>query len=90
MSHIFSSYVFCYLFFDNSAWLPEEGLTPYLKLRDKYQGATRMSKPFKEALDAIETAWQALPVSSRGHSYRKHFSEVTYFNSRKHCGELQA
>ena len=48
----------------NSAWIPEDSIYPYLKLRDKYQGATRIPRGFKEAIEAIEDAWQALPVRS--------------------------
>lgn len=36
---------------------------PYLQFRDKYTEATRIPRGFKEALEAIEDAWQALPVS---------------------------
>ena len=50
--------------FSNSAWIPEDSIYPYLKLRDKYQGATRIPRGFKEAIEAIEDAWQALPVRS--------------------------
>ncbi|KAL8570307.1 hypothetical protein ACOMHN_011328 [Nucella lapillus] len=50
---------------ENYAWIPEEGISPYLKLRDKYQSSSRMSKGFKDALEAIETAWQALPATAR-------------------------
>ncbi|XP_076467824.1 cytokine-like nuclear factor N-PAC [Babylonia areolata] len=50
---------------ENYAWIPEEGISPYLKLRDKYQSSSRMSKGFKEALEAIESAWQALPATAK-------------------------
>ncbi|KAL8561587.1 hypothetical protein ACOMHN_024823 [Nucella lapillus] len=52
------------------AWVAEEGITPYIKLRDKYREAPRLTKPFREALESIESAWQALPESVRNTSVR--------------------
>lgn len=45
-----------------SAWIAEDAVYPYAELREKYASATRIPRGFKEALEAIEDAWQALPV----------------------------
>ncbi|XP_076446402.1 uncharacterized protein LOC143283895 [Babylonia areolata] len=47
------------------AWVAEESIAPYAKLRDKYLENTRLTRPFKEALESIESAWQDLPESAR-------------------------
>jgi hypothetical protein len=53
-----------YFLFCSSAWVTEESITPYGKLREKYLNSSRQTKPFKEALEAIESIWQSLPVST--------------------------
>ncbi|XP_041358093.1 putative oxidoreductase GLYR1 isoform X2 [Gigantopelta aegis] len=49
---------------ENYAWIPEESILLYPFNRDKFTSSSRIPKGFKEALEAIEDAYKALPASA--------------------------
>ncbi|XP_025085652.1 glyoxylate/succinic semialdehyde reductase 1-like isoform X2 [Pomacea canaliculata] len=68
---------------ENYAWIPEDSVYPYLQFRDKYTEATRIPRGFKEALEAIEDAWQALPERKSLEPKRKPKLQGTLSGSAK-------